>query len=270
MVRILLILLLALVFDFAHAKTSCPVSTYIPDKAKKLLPTLYKEVDNIIGKDFKYPFYFPALIEHESCVALCGKGYWARRCWSPKARLKTKREEGAGFFQLTRTFTKTGRVRWDIVSWLKKLYPKELHELNWKNIYDRPDLQIKAGLLLWKRNFEMFSKNIPLESRIAFADSVYNGGFKYFNYERKKCKLMKGCDPDKWFGNVEKVKSRRAIRKLYGNRTAWDINRHHVKDVIKVRMPKYKKNYEENFKKEKIKTLQEILEELLKEDDWGY
>jgi len=267
---VIMLLLIGLLFDISHAGTKCSVKDYIPEKAKELLPTIYKEVNRIIGEDFKYPYYFPALIEHESCVVLCGKGYWAKRCWSPKSRLKTKREEGAGFFQLTRTFTRTGRVKWDIISYLKKLYPKELSELNWNNVYDRPDLQIKAGLLLWKRNFERFSKNIPLDTRLAFSDSVYNGGFRWFNKERSLCKMKKGCDPNRWFGHVEKIKSKRAIRKLYGDRTAWDINRHHVRDVIKVRLPKYEKDYEENFKKEKVKTLQEILEELLEEDNWDY
>jgi len=225
---------------------NCDSKTYIPDKAKKLLPIVYEEVYKILGNDFNYPFYFPALIEHESCVKLCGNNYWAKRCWSPKSRLKTKREEGAGFFQLTRVFNKTGRVKWDTIEYLRKRFPKELHELNWNNVYERPDLQIKAGILLWKSNFIKFSKNIPIETRIAFADSVYNGGWKYFRYERKYCGLIKNCDPNKWFGNVEKIKSKRARRKLYGNRTAWDINRHHVKDVIKNRMSKYMKDYLEN------------------------
>ena len=46
------------------------------------------------------------------------------------------------------------------------------------------------------------------------------------------------CDPDYWFDNVEKysVKSRKI---LYANRSALDINNHHVKDVLKVRTPKY-------------------------------
>jgi hypothetical protein len=196
-----------------------------------------------MGENFSYPFYFPALIEQESCVRLCGNNYWSRRCWSPKSRLKTKREEGAGFFQLTRVFTKTGMVKWDTIDILRKRYPKQLHKLNWNNVYNRPDLQILAGLLLWRKNFYMLSKFIPLEERIAFADSMFNGGYYYLNKERKKCKLVKSCDPDKWFGNVEKIKSRRAIRKLYGNRTAWDINRDHVRKVLKIRMPKYNMNY---------------------------
>jgi hypothetical protein len=192
--------------------------------------------------NFILPPYFPALIEHESCVRLCGNNYYARRCWNPKSRLKTKREEGAGLFQITRVFNKAGRVRWDMLNTLRRKYPKQLHELNWNNIYNRPDLQIKAGLLLWRSNWDRLSKDIPVMSRIAFADSIYNGGYVWLYRERQICKLKKGCDPDKWFGNVEKIKSARAKRKLYGNRTAWDINRHHVKDVF-TRIDKYLQYY---------------------------
>jgi len=38
----------------------------------------------------------------------------------------------------------------------------------------------------------------------------------------------------------------RGYRKLYGNRTAWDINRHHVRDV-KARMLKYFRYYIFNY-----------------------
>ena len=69
---------------------------------------------------------------------------------------------------------------------------------------------------------------------------MYNGGGLIYK-ERKICKLRKGCDPDIWFDNVEVIKDVRGKKKLYGKRTAWDINRHHVKDVTKIRLNKYKK-----------------------------
>jgi len=221
----------------------CPVKTYIPVKAKELAPIIVSEVATIIP-EYNRPYYFQSLIEHESCVALCGNGYWARRCYSPVSELKTKREQGVGFFQLTRTFRKDGRIRWDIVATLKKKHPKELHELNWDNIKQRPDLQIKAGLLLWRDNYRKLASTIPVEERVYFADSIYNGG-GYVYKERRICKLRKGCDPDVWFDNVELIKDVRGKKKLYGNRTAWDINRHHVKDVTKTRIDKYKK-YDES------------------------
>jgi membrane-bound lytic murein transglycosylase MltF len=85
-----------------------------------------------------------------------------------------------------------------------------------------------------------FSKYVPdtLEA-LAFADAAYNGGIAGVNLERKACYVTKGCDSNKWFGHTEKIclKSKLA---LYGNRSACDINRHHVRDVLLVRPNKYK------------------------------
>ena len=73
---------------------------------------------------------------------------------------------------------------------------------------------------------------------LAFADAAYNGGMGGVNSERRACKISPTCDPSKWFGNVENfcLKSKAA---LYGKRSACDINRHHVTDVLVTRSPKY-------------------------------
>lgn len=212
-----------------------PVRKYIPTRAYKYFPMVIESNIEYLP-ELVIPDYFGGLIEHESCITLCSK-----RCWNPKSRLKTKREEGAGLGQLTRVFNRNGTVRWDMLRTLRLRHPKELKELTWNNIYKRPDLQIKALVLLWRDDYEYLSKSIRNKKEIQwFVDSAYNGGFKWLNRERIMCKFTKGCDPDLWFNNVEKMKSRRARRKLYGTRTAWDINRHHVRDV-RLRSKKYKK-----------------------------
>jgi len=239
------ILLILSIFTL-HA--GCDYKTYIPDKAKELFPIIEEANENIIPSIYT-PWYFSSLIEHESCVQLCGKSYWARKCWNPTSRLKTywdksktkNREEGAGLLQLTRAWHRDGRLRLDTINHLRKRYPKQLHELNWDNVYERPDLQLQAGLLLWRDNDHMLNKNITGYNRLWFLDSIYNGGSRLLLKERTKCKLMKGCDPTIWFGNVADVNCR-GHKILYGKRTAWDINRHHVKDV-KARMEKYKDLY---------------------------
>jgi hypothetical protein len=178
----------------------------------------------------------PALIEHESCISLKHS-----RCWDPSSRLKTTREEGAGFFQLTRAYNNSGGIRFDVISELRSKYPKELYELNWSNVYQRPDLQIRAGILKSKENYLQFEKiaENTIEA-LAFADAAYNGGIGGVNTERRACYISKGCDHTRWFNNVELycMKSKSA---LYGNRSACDINRHHVRDVILVRSSKYSK-----------------------------
>lgn len=232
---------LLLVFVLSTLSASkCSIKTTIPINAEKYMDLVYNKVSTVIPE--VSPTIFGSLIEQESCVRICGNGYWAKRCWSPISELKNDREQGVGFGQITRTWRKDGSVRFDTLRNLKRKYPKELKELTWDNIKEKPELQAVAMVLLWRDNFRYF-KDVPLlEDRIAFADSAYNGGFRFLNKERSRCKFTDGCDPNKWFGNVEITTSARASSKMYG-RTAWDINREHVRNVMKVRGNKYKQDY---------------------------
>ena len=178
--------------------------------------------------------YLASLIEHESCISLKHS-----RCWNPKSRLKTPREEGAGLGQITRAFRPDGSIRFDALADLKHKYPKELYDLNWQVVYDRPDLQIRALALMMRDNYQAFDKYV-LDKReaYAFADAAYNGGLGGVNSERRACKLASWCDPNRWFDNVEKLCLKSKVA-LYGNRSACDINRHHVEDVLLNRSAKY-------------------------------
>lgn len=209
------------------------VKTFIPEKAKQYLPTLIKEQEAYMPGFFK-PEYFPALVEHESCISLTHS-----RCWSPTAKLQTKRELGIGFFQFTKTFHPNGKIRFDTLTETAKRF-SALKGLSWNNVASRPDLQLRAGVLLVKDNWNKFSIIKDKDVRLAFTDSAHNGGSKAVFDSRRICGLRKGCDPNKWFGHVEKTlpKSRKP---LYAGRSAYDINTHHVKDVLITRMPKYKK-----------------------------
>ena len=233
---LLLLILLTIMISTLFSRCLLNYKKVIPHNADTYYPlVILTYSDNPI----KYvpTAYFGALIEHETCITLCSK-----RCWNPDAELKTKREQGAGLGQITRVFNRNGTVRWDMLRTIKLLYPKQLKNLTWGNIKERPDLQIKALILMWGKNYKYFKNKVDKNSIIWFADSAYNGGFKWLNRERRLCKFKKGCDPKKWFNNVANIKSRRARKKLYGNRTAWGINRHHVLDV-KIRMKKYENFY---------------------------
>ena len=182
-------------------------------------------------------FLIPSLIEHESCLSLTHS-----RCWSPTSRLKSSREEGAGLGQLTRAWTATGSLRFDALAEIRTRYYEHLKELSWSNIYSRPDLQIKAIVLKSKDNYGYYARFTDPYNALAFADAAYNGGIRGLDNERRACVLTSGCKPDTWFGHVEKVclKSKTV---LYGNRSACDINRHHVKDVLINRAKKYEDYY---------------------------
>jgi hypothetical protein len=176
------------------------------------------------------------LIEHESCISLKHS-----RCWNPKSRLKSQREEGAGLGQLTRAYRPDGSIRFDALAEMRQKHRLALGELSWHNIYDRPDLQIRAVVLKSRDNYKYYLPfSATTDDALAFGDAAYNGGIGGLNNERRACKLASSCDHTKWFGNVEKycLKSKAA---LYGNRSACDINRHHVKDVLLIRSAKYQR-----------------------------
>lgn len=176
-----------------------------------------------------------SLVEHESCISLTHS-----RCWNPKSRLKSAREEGAGFGQITRAYRADGRIRFDALAEIRSAHPKALSEWNWNNVYDRPDLQLRGLVLKSKDNYGYYRRHTDVDNALYFGDASYNGGITGLDRERAACGMSSTCDSKKWFGNVERfcLKSQTA---LYGNRSACDINRHHVKDVFNIRADKYKK-----------------------------
>lgn len=180
--------------------------------------------------DHPQPALLAALVEQESCVSL-----HAKSCWNPAARLKSAREEGAGLGQITRAYRQDGSLRFDALSEIRQRYGAELAEWSWANVYQRPDLQFRAIVLMSRDAAKVF-RHAP--AALAFGDASYNGGIAGVQKERRACALTSGCNPGEWFGHVEKhcLKSRQP---LYGRRSACDINREHVSNVLLVRVGKY-------------------------------
>lgn len=180
--------------------------------------------------DHPDPAILAALVEQESCASLKSP-----RCWNPAARLKSAREEGAGMGQITRAYRADGSLRFDALAGLRDQYGADLAGLSWDTVYQRPDLQLRA-LVLMSRDSARTFRGAP--AWLAFGDAGYNGGVAGVQRERRACKLSTGCDPGQWFAHVEAhcLKSRQPI---YGNRSACDINREHVRNVLLVRRAKY-------------------------------
>lgn len=231
MKKILLILSVLIISLYGNKVN---IRTYIPKNAHLYFTDVLIANLELMPNNIVTP-YLGSLIEQETCISLTSRG-----CWNPRTGFRTRREEGEGLGQLTRVFTRNGKVRWDMLKTLKERYPTILKNLNWNNIKYKPKLQIKALILLWHSDFDYYKNSVDPDSRLWFADSAYNGGFKWLNRERRLCKFTKNCNPKKWFGNVALIKSFRAKRKLYGNRSAWDINRQHVRNV-RLRYEKYQK-----------------------------
>jgi hypothetical protein len=213
----------------AHAAVD--VRTFVPAQAKTFAPMLRYE-QRKYWPDHPRAVVLAGLAEQESCPNLTSS-----RCWSPTSSLKTAREEGAGLGQITRAYRSDGTLRFDSLADMRRQYP-DLSDWSWQNVYSRPDLQLRAIVLMSRANYQALRTVTDPGIRLAFADAAYNGGLAGVQSERRACQIKAGCDPQKWFGHVEQtcLKSRTP---LYGQRSACDINREHVTMVLTVRSDKY-------------------------------
>ena len=220
------IMLLGLLLVFSPRAHASP----LPPPGFALYGPILKAEQLKYWPDHPDPAALAALVEQESCVSLKSKS-----CWNPKARLKTDREEGAGFGQITRAYRSDGSERFDSLAGLKRQYGADLQDWSWDNVYERPDLQLRALVLMTRDAAKPFRGS---EGMLHFADAGYNGGVAGVQKERRACQLTRGCDPSKWFGHVE-AHCLKSKQPLYGKRTACDINREHVTNVFLIRKAKY-------------------------------
>ena len=225
-------LLMTIALLFGLNANAYDVRSYIPVQAPAYLPMLKIEIERVMPNHTQ-PSYFGGLVEQESCVSLTHS-----KCWNPRSRLKTSREEGAGFGQITRAY-RNGSLRFDALADNRRVIAG-LAELNWGNVYERPDLQLRlmVGMVKLCDN-KLINLVTDSAQRYQMCDAAYNGGTAGLLNERRACYLAKDCNANVWFGNVELhcLKSRRAI---YGQRSACLINREHVVNVFRVRRGKYK------------------------------
>ena len=209
----------------------------VPPIALLYLPILGAQVREVMP-GFAQPEYFGALIEHESgCPSL------PAMCWSPTARLKTAREEGAGFGQLTIAYSASGAVRFDALAETRALDPRGLNELRWDTIYQRPDLQLRAIVVKTRQNWNRLA---PLTAQapdagllLRLVDVAYNAGVGRATNDLRACALQRGCDPGRWAGNVQNICTA-SRTPIYGQRSACDSYHAHVADVVDTRMGKYR------------------------------
>ena len=216
------------------------VETFIHPKAEALIPVLKLEVEKF-APEIITPWYFPGLIEHESCVSLQHS-----RCWHSSSELKNNREQGVGLGMISRAWSNKGKLRFDNLANLKRQNPEELKELSWDTIKTRPDLQIRSMLFMVTDSYRMLaSVQDPLE-RLKMTDSAYNGGISHVHKARALCGVTKGCDPQVWDDNVVKhLPKSKYPDARYGGRSMYEINTQHVEKVFEITMPKFEPFFED-------------------------
>lgn len=203
-----------------------------PAAAVPLLPVL-KAQQAAYWPGMPLPSALGAQTEQETCPSLK-----SRMCWNPRAELRTSREQGIGLGQLTRAFRADGSTRFDSLQEIVDAHPGELGHLSWANRYD-PVLQLRALVLKDRDDFQRILKTASPTDRLAMAFSAYNGGIGGVSSDRRMCAATTGCDPGRWFGNVERtsLKAKTAVPG-YGQ-SFFQTNRTYVRNVLVVRRVRY-------------------------------
>lgn len=237
MFKFLLLIVVALI-TICLTSYACAVDykTYIPPQAFTYKGVIQSELDTYFPSIPEYN-YVPSLIEHESCISLTHS-----RCWNSKSELRTKRELGIGLGMVTVAYNPDGSIRFDTLKELKNNNKEALKDLYWENIYQRPDLQIRALILLVRNDYTRLRDVPDAIERLKMTDSAYNGGLGGLFKERRACGIAANCDPNIWDGHVE-VYCLKSKKVLYGNRSPAMINRDHVRDTFYNKLPKYRKQY---------------------------
>lgn len=217
-------------------------SHQIPTGAQRFAPVLV-EVQGEVWPRAPAPYTLAGLIEQESCISLTHS-----RCWNPQSTLRTSREYGFGFGQITVAYRPDGSVRFNKFEELRRAHPS-LRDWAWEDRYN-PEKQLVAivemSLDLWRRVAQA-GPGATVDDQWAFVLSAYNGGLGGLLQDRRLCANTRGCDNSRWFGHVadHSTKSRRP-QSGYGNRSWFDINRGHVRNVLTVRRDKYRVFWEES------------------------
>lgn len=198
----------------------------LPPGAVKYLPLLADE-QRAHWPDVPLRSALAAQVEQETCPSLKHQ-----KCWNPRTELKTAREYGFGLGQLTVT------PKFDNFKEARKL-DASLADWRFEDRYD-PVRQLRTLVLMDRSANRYLVKLVPdARERLAMSFSAYNGGLGGVLSDRRLCGQKPGCDPAKWFGNVE-LTSLKAKTKVAGyGKSFFDINREYVRNVMIVRRPRY-------------------------------
>ena len=145
--------------------------------------------------------------------------------WKQNARLKTSREEGCGFGQITRT------ARFDTLAELKTKYPATFAGWSWANCTNAA-FQFRSVVIMNRDAARTLPKMANAREQWAVVAAARNRGIGGTLSEWRLCQRTQGCDATRWFGHIEKTctASRTPLPGI--GRSACDVNRAHVAKVL--------------------------------------
>jgi hypothetical protein len=193
----------------------------IPERAKLYMPVLNEEVTK----------YWPEAevatlagqVEQETCPSLVHK-----KCWNPNTELKTSREYGFGLGQLTVT------KKYDNFAAARGL-DQSLVDWKWEDRYDARR-QLRTMVLMDRAAWVRLK---GVTDRMEMTLAAYNGGLGGVLADRRLCASIPGCDPNKWWGNVELHSMKSRVKPREYGKSFFEINREYPRNVMGFRRERY-------------------------------
>ncbi len=204
----------------------------VPQRFLTYKPQFIKAV-TVIWLDMARPAILAGQIEQETCIRLDHI-----KCWNPTAKLETSREYGFGFGQLTIT------KKFNAFEEVKSLEPR-LKGWKWDDRFNAQN-QLYGVVSMMKRNYGIFKNVEGNKERYAFALASYNGGIGGIQADQKLCSKTRGCNPKKWFGNVERTSLKSKVKYQGYGKSFFEINREYPINTFN-RMKKYTPHVETMF-----------------------
>lgn len=203
----------------------------IPPLAQTFLPLLLA-TQLAVWPAAPMPSFLAAQVEQESCIRLTHP-----KCWNPRAELKTSREYGFGIGQITTAYRADGSVRFNKFAELKQQHDS-LRDWQWDDRYDAR-YQFLALIEMNKALFERMRGAASEGDQLSFALAAYNGGESGVMQDRTLCRRTPACDPAQWLGHVERTSLKSKVKWNGYGKSAFEINREYVWNVLYVRRSKY-------------------------------
>lgn len=204
-----------------------------PVKSLPYLPVLQAEIREH-WPDVSSRAVFAGQVEQETCPSLN-----SQKCWNPGAELKTAREYGFGLGQLTRT------ARFDNFAASRELHPS-LRDWQWPDRYDAAR-QLRTMILMDKGNYRRLPGVPAGRERLAMMLAGYNGGMGGLLADRRLCASIAGCDPDRWFENVEKHSLKNKVAARGYGQSFFSINREYPRNILGFRREHYLEWFKEKI-----------------------
>jgi hypothetical protein len=210
----------------------------IPEKAKVYLPVMVEVIFDCWSEAENWDV-FAGQIEQETCYSLTHS-----KCWNPSVELKTSREYGFGLAQITIAYDDAGKERFNNFKAATKL-DKVMKDWRWEDRFN-PYYQIRFLVLQDQQYFQQIKWSDNELVKLAFTLAAYNGGFYGMVRDRKICESTPDCDPNVWFGNVEKESWRAKIKVAGYGKSFFEINREYVSRILLERRFRYIDYWENN------------------------